>query len=90
MKNFAPKFSVIKNSPLGGSVDIGSDPASYLDYLQEHPQFLIENLNRHDGLLLIKNIHEISARPELLLELSHQFGSEVEGETTQWTARPMC
>lgn len=67
----------------------GGDLEAAITALEDEPALLGEILCGADGLLLLKNLHEIAANPALLLRLSRLLGPEVEDYRPTHTERGM-
>ena len=76
-------MSVMKAKPLteqtfGASIVATGGAAQLVAAAESNPTLLSQMMDRYQGLLLIRNMNEISDEPELLLRLSNLFGREVE------------
>ena len=56
----------------------GSGAVALAEAMEAEPAAMADILGKAGGLLLIQGLHEISARPDLLVRLSRVFGPEVE------------
>ena len=56
----------------------GAGAEALLTAMKAQPAALPRALSDNGGLLLVQGLHEINARPQLLVELSRVFGPEVE------------
>jgi len=83
------KFEPIADSPLGAVLTPSYELSSIINYIRDHPKFLLNSLNKFEGLLLIKNLSEINDHPEILVELSEYCGDEVENYWDTPTPRNM-
>ena len=63
---------------LGGIIDVRGSEQEFFTEVQDNPELLPGFLDRSDGLLVIRGLASITPQPELLVSLSHLFGSEVE------------
>jgi taurine dioxygenase len=71
------ELSPLTGSSLGGVIDVtGNEEGFFLSI--EGERFLAGCLDEADGLLLIRGLDSIRDQPQRLVDLSYQFGSEVE------------
>ena len=76
--NFASES--IPNAPFGSQIEVPvhRGAALFIDYCRTNSTFLLKELDKAKGLLLIHGMGEVANKPDWLLELSQLCGNEVE------------
>ena len=76
--NFASES--IPNAPFGSQIEVPvhCGAAPFVEYCRTNPTFLLKELDKAKGLLLIHGLGEVADKADWLLELSQLCGNEVE------------